>query len=330
MRTFYMLRNTFLAVLTVLAVASAAQAAITLNATSSPLAQGGLVQWQISAVGDAGESLNTFSKLAITPDGTGAGIHNVSQAFTNAATPTIGQHTPGLWNDAWTPYDTYFKFAGAADLALDLGTPFGETNNNSTTGMLGLPTTPGPPMSGYGNYTSGADSTKVLVPAKAGANINFLQVVLKEGEAALLDVEVVGNGGAAVQNFADFRIGGGVVVLPPVISLVNLGEIESTGVIMANLMASEGPNTWSALTPTAGTPALAATLGADGAFSWDPAGSARGPKGNGRVYSWTATATNAGGADTDVAISLSLIPEPATVSLLGLAIVGLVGLIRKR
>jgi hypothetical protein len=34
--------------------------------------------------------------------------------------------------------------------------------------------------------------------------------------------------------------------------------------------------------------------------------------------------------DTRVAISLSLIPEPATMSLFGLAMVGMLGLVRRR
>jgi hypothetical protein len=117
---------------------------------------------------------------------------------------------------------------------------------------------------------------------------------------------------------------------PPVITPINLGEVEQSTTIMAQLTASNAP-TWSNLVSTTGSPAIAATLSDTGAFSWDPTGSARGPKGSGTVaYSWTATATNADGMDTRVAISLSLIPEPATISLFGLAMVGVLGLVRRR
>jgi hypothetical protein len=124
-------------------------------------------------------------------------------------------------------------------------------------------------------------------------------------------------------------VGGGGGGLAPVITPVGLGEVEQATTITANLNASNGPNTWSNLTPTAGSPSIAATLTPQGAFSWNPAGSRRGPKGNGVAYSWTATATNSAGADTRVALTLSLIPEPATLSMLALAFVGVLGF-RKR
>jgi hypothetical protein len=116
----------------------------------------------------------------------------------------------------------------------------------------------------------------------------------------------------------------------PVITPVDLGEVEQSTTIQAQLVASNTPVTWSNLTPTAGTPTIAAQLTSAGAFSWNPLGSKRGPKGNGVAYSWTATATNEGGMDTRVAITLSLIPEPATISLFGLAMVGVLGLVRRR
>lgn len=130
--------------------------------------------------------------------------------------------------------------------------------------------------------------------------------------------------------------GGGVN--PPVITLNALGEREiGAGIINAVGTTSAGtlPITWSALTaavgPNLGVPALAATLDASGNFSWNPAGSKAGKKGSGSVlYQWTATATNADGVDTDVAFSVVLIPEPATLSLIGLAVIGFVGVARRR
>jgi hypothetical protein len=108
---------------------------------------------------------------------------------------------------------------------------------------------------------------------------------------------------------------------------VNLGPT-ALAVINAQLNATgDLPITWSDLVSSGpDSPVNAATLSPDGAFEWHTLGSAR-PG----LYSWTATATNAAGADTGVAISLELIvPEPASLSLVGLAMIGLVGWIRRR
>ena len=143
--------------------------------------------------------------------------------------------------------------------------------------------------------------------------------------------DVPGGTPGGTDGVGSIAVGGGPI-LTPVITPVALGEVNQVTNVIANLVASNGPITWSGLTPTpgVGSPALAATLTPQGAFSWNPAGSARGPKGNGRPYSWNATAMNSAGQTTGVAITLSLIPEPATVSLLGLAMVGTLGLVRRR
>jgi hypothetical protein len=65
-------------------------------------------------------------------------------------------------------------------------------------------------------------------------------------------------------------------------------------------------------------------LGADGAFQWHVGGAAR-PG----TYVWDATITNSIGADTTRFTVELLVPEPATMSLIGLAMIGLIGL-RKR
>jgi hypothetical protein len=130
---------------------------------------------------------------------------------------------------------------------------------------------------------------------------------------------------------------GWCVTFPPDILPLDLGETE-LGIINVNLSATEGPAVWSSLTLVAGSPAFPATLSPTGQFQWNTVGSDRGQVGNGVHYSWSATATNSAGSDTDVAITLILIdaddnggiPEPATAVLVGLAMIGLVGMIRRR
>ena len=116
---------------------------------------------------------------------------------------------------------------------------------------------------------------------------------------------------------------------PPVISPVDLGEVSQITTITANLVVG-GVATWSGdLTPLAGSPAIPATLDSNGKFSWDPTGSKRGLKGNGVLYSWSATAISPAGSTTSLALTLRLIPEPATMTHLGLAILGLLCLARR-
>jgi hypothetical protein len=225
-----MLRNTFFAVLVVLSAAAASQAAIMIsgNATPTNLPQGNLVSYTLTAVGTAGEVLNTFSRPTLTPmRAADKGVHNVANAVTNSGTPSRDQQTPGLFDSSWATYDTYLLFGGPNDLALDLGTPLSETNDGSTAGMLGLNPVPAAPRSGYGNLSSGTDSTKVLVPGKAGPSVPFMQVVMRSGDFAHLDIEIVGNGGEVVQSFNDLVIG--VIPEPATMSLIGLALIGLVG-----------------------------------------------------------------------------------------------------
>jgi hypothetical protein len=160
----------------------------------------------------------------------------------------------------------------------------------------------------------------------ADFNGNFPQVRLGTSSAPLVNGDAFGAGGVVGSVLVHDCCGPG---LAPVIFPVNLGEVDSLTAITANLQVSNGPVTWSGLTPVMGTPALPATLSEQGVFSWNPAGSQRGPQGNGVTYSWTATATNPAGQDTDVAISLRLIPEPATTILMALSAVSLISAFRR-
>ena len=102
--------------------------------------------------------------------------------------------------------------------------------------------------------------------------------------------------GATVNTIVIPPGGGGDI---PVVTLVNIGERElSAGTIVQALSATNGPITnWGSLVQTSGPAvALAPTLGANGTFTWNPAGSLAGKKGSGQVvYEWSAIATNATG-----------------------------------
>jgi hypothetical protein len=120
-------------------------------------------------------------------------------------------------------------------------------------------------------------------------------------------------------------------------------SVEIMEIVLNDRELSEGPisqqlddgpadplATWSNLVLSDGNPAIAATLSSSGLFEWDPAGSLAGKKGNGVLYRWSATASNDVGSDSDFAISIRLIPEPATMSLFGLAMIACVGILRRR
>jgi hypothetical protein len=170
--------------------------------------------------------------------------------------------------------------------------------------------------------TANEKAWAALPAAAVNANFNLGNIAAPFLTQPFLlnDLTITVSGGLGTENvISDLVILGETSVPFPTITPINLGEVVPSTTIMANLIAAAGPVTWSNLTPSAGNPAIAATLSPQGAFSWDPAGSARGPKGNGVLYSWTATATNLAAQHTAVAITLRLIPEPATLQLMGLA-----------
>jgi hypothetical protein len=100
--------------------------------------------------------------------------------------------------------------------------------------------------------------------------------------------------------------------------------------IMHTFMATDdggaGGLTWGNLVfdgPSA--PAIAPTLGADGAFSWDTTGSLGGD------YTAMATVTDAGGLSDVATLSMHVIPEPSSALLTLVGLVGMVGYgLRKR
>jgi hypothetical protein len=161
-------------------------------------------------------------------------------------------------------------------------------------------------------------SAKSDLSLRIGSNLiadvvgNSPQVRFGTETSALVNGGAFGSGGPV----GSIRVGSGI---GPVITPVHLGEVIQSTPIIANLFQTGAPSTWSGLTSVAGSPAVSATLTSHGEFSWNPAGSKRGPKGNGVLYSWSATFTTAFGSTTGVAITLRLIPEPATIFLTTLA-----------
>jgi hypothetical protein len=154
----------------------------------------------------------------------------------------------------------------------------------------------------------------------------FAQVRFGTDTSPLINGDAFGSAGAVGSITLTESVGPN----PPIIVPVQLGEVDRTTPISINLQSCQCPTIWSGLTSVAGNPAIAAALNSSGEFSWDPAGSKRGPKGNGVLYSWSATVANPGGSTIGLALTLMLIPEPTTAPLAGLALFGLLGILRHR
>jgi hypothetical protein len=307
--------------------ARSASAAIMLQQSSPiPLATGGLVQYTISAVGTAGDVISRFTHPTITPTPGSLGVHNVWQLFTNGQTPTKEQHTPVLFPPEFAPYDTYFLFD--ASQVISFGPEFSETNDGSTT-ISPVPNPPNIPRSGFGQYDSSTLSQKVLIPSLQSSNVPFMQVVMRAGDTAWLRVLV--EGPMVGIGFPQEILLGEHAPDDPLVAIdAELGV--NVPIISHQFTATGGtaPFTWSNLTLISSTPpAVAAALEPNGQFTWHSINS---PRCCNLSWTWSATVTDSSNpAQTDTAtLTVRFIPEPATMSLICSALVGLLGFARQR
>jgi PEP-CTERM motif len=153
----------------------------------------------------------------------------------------------------------------------------------------------------------------------------FVQLVLPSGGANIFyrgEFTVFRSGANVTLPESD----GGIVIESPLIPIdVDLGDRAQGSVIdhQFAVSSSAGDVAWSNLLASGpAAPAIAPVLNADGSFSWNSANSVRG------LYKFDATVSDFLGSAV-AHLTVNLVPEPATMSLIGLAMIGLVGIRRR-
>jgi hypothetical protein len=191
---------------------SLAQGEIILEQEINPAPADGLISVTVSAVGTAGEVINGFAGINLSPP-----THNVTPfAVAGGMTHAGNWAAPGVFGSAeWAKYDTHvlIDLSNTDHVVGALGDPLAEDSDNSDPAGLGPLAMTGfeafPATVGVGAFgLQDAGDQFVITPAISGSNVPFLQVVFPrgaEGLPVLLDVTLFDDQGTAAP-FVDVEI----------------------------------------------------------------------------------------------------------------------------
>ena len=314
-----------LAVGLVLGLESIAAAGVIVTGSNGVALGNGLIGYTLTISGTDGKTVAGIASLSIS------GVHQVWKNSTVAPAPTnqtndVGDLSGSFWKSAWNAWDTHLLIDAGGDPGWLTSPGFGQTETNDGTNPAGLDLTGPTPfeafpgVAGLGTYEFTGLGPQISPLGTGPASVDFLYVVLPTGATATLtgqgldsdltrfyDITTVVGHWHDADAWYDFTHGGPFDVLL---------QFEAVG--------GTEPYTWSDLTLVS-SPGVGktASMDSDGLFSWDRRGAAAG------AWTWSAMVTDANNL-TDIAMLSIIVPEPTSIALVGLAVLGFVGLVRRR
>jgi hypothetical protein len=339
-----MLRNLVAAICVALLIGSSASAGVMVSVNSAPSPGAGFEAWNVVLTGTEGFNVGGVVSLNLT------GAH---QMFQNAAgtqqTPVVGDTGGTFGNAAWDPFDTHLLVnprAGGDNVTTSPGFGMSETNDGLNPGGLSAdflkPSNPAfdtfPGSAGIGDLSFTGTNPTIAWLNPQPASTNLLYVVLPTSQQALLSMRLLDSSPTApFIEIENLPIGGGGGGILPVVGDLELtanllGEVVGDQVALTNVTSlafdDQSNPTFTPLIAgkTLSLPHLP-TLDDAGNFSWNTDGAKRG------MYEWAITGTGGDPVGTDggtIKVTVTQVPEPATLSLVGLALVGMVGIARRR